>query len=329
MEAKPTPQMKSRLTLIIVAVVIVSALIVAAIYIFTRPTPEDFRVTKDDLSEKVFTTQAKLAPAFNKYAAAFKQAQLKTSSVKKALQATKKEQQSYKDTETAARQAVENLKDSRAAKDRTIGVAINQYAESSEEYIDYFTSLVGDYDEYQVLFASKENVCIDILRSGKSSLSERRDKIKQAVKDCYVAIDRLENSKNVSYSEYASTLENRVKNIETYSVAVAKGEQDYKRFEAEAQKLQTKLSTLSEDASSSEYDELLQEIKTLDKKIKKSQSKFEDGATRYKTTVQELPELYENVFTKSVVQQTELLSKLVDVRKRTLTTVLDDKLLAQ
>jgi len=321
------PRTKSLAAVILGSILILGALVAVIVYAATRPNTSDFRTARYNLIEKASDTQTKLAPAFDAYTISFKQVQNQTSSIKKATDGSVKERREYHKAEAAARQAIQNLKNSRVANDSAGGIAVRQYVEASEEYVDYFASLLDFYDEFNVLFSKQEKVCIDVLVGKTSSLDERKNKLKSAAKDCYPALERLKESGNTSYVEYAATVKSRIKSLEEYSVAIAKGEQDYKRFESEQKALQKRLADTPEDAPASQYSELLKDVKELDGKIKRSQSAFETAGSRYKSTVEQLPDLYGDVFADAVPKRIKILNSLTDVRKNTLIAVLDGKLL--
>ncbi len=322
-----TPRTLLRIGFIAAIVLAVCAVVGAVIYAVTRPTMADFTAARKHQVTQVATADEKLVPAFNAYLSAFKQAQNQTDSIEKAKEAAAKEQKAYQDAVAKADQAAKALQKNRASNDSDVGVAVRQYVQASQELRDYYSSLLNGYDEYSAIFTSKEKLCSDVLVGATANLAERRDKLQQAVKDCYPALARLKESGNITYIEYATTLENAIKNLEKYSVAVAKGESDYKKFEAQQQELQAKAAALSASGSKEEYEKLQGQIEDLNDKISQSQSDFTSAASHYKSTVDELPKLYGAVYSESVPKQLKTLNSLVDVRKKVLVAVLDDKLL--
>lgn len=317
-----------QIVLIIVAAVGLAALVAAATFLLTRPNETDYKAANDSLMPAALEAQSKLPGAANVYFAAFSKAQTDTGSSSQATKATTNEKEAYEKAETAARNTLEELVSSRAANDGETSVAARQFADASNSYIDYFGNLVDSYGVYRGLFdASDSKSCKGILVGETDSLTERRDLLAKAIKNCRVVIEKLKSSGNTSYEDYAIKMDRRLTRLEDYSVGTAAGEKDYQRFTTELKSAQQKLAALeAKNASDKEYNTLTIEIKKLNAELAQSKSNFESAASGYISIVKELPDTYGAIFEESVPARQKSLESLKDIRSQELDITLKDKL---
>lgn len=292
-----------------------------------RPSHSDFEALQNKEVKNVVDATKEIKPAYNEYVRAFMQSLIETKAVDKAELSAKKQKTKLNDTVAATHKAVATLRKSKAANDQTVGTEVDNFTQATEQYAHYYRTLADSHDEFTALFDAKENICYDIFVGKTDDFAQRQSKLKAAVKDCYPALSQLKKSGNVSYYEYAQAIENRIKKLEKITEAVVKGEADYKRFEAEHKKLQQELDAAGKSASSDKYNQLLEQVKTLNEKMKQSRTDFEAAATSYPHVTKEITKLYETQYNEVVPKQTELLNSLIEARYKTLSAVVEDKLL--
>jgi len=321
---KPT----KRIVLIAALVATIVALISVIVFVVTRPTEADYKTASDSLLPKAMDAQAKLPAAANAYFKAFGDAQNSTGSAKKASQATTDELKTYEKAKSAARSTAEDLTESHITNDSETGMATRQFADASNDYIDYFSTLVGSYGLYKDLFDDQSKICSDIFVGDTASFAERSKRLSEAAKDCHTALTKLEKSGNASYVDYAIKMDRQLTQLEGYSVGAAKGEKEYQQFTVEFETAQKKLAALdAKGASDKEYNALKADIEDTNDRIKQSKSSFESAASRYVSTVKGLPKLYAAVFDESVPARLKSLKSLTDNRSQVLEITLDDKLI--
>lgn len=324
---------KGRKGLVVLAGVIVLLLLIAsAVVAVTNASRQQDRDSllqlKDEQLKTLLDARGKLPPAVNTYIAAYKKAHLAAGSRDKAEQDSKKEHDEFKQAEASARNAMGTLNAGRGAGGGGVSDAIAQYEDSYLGFVDYMTGLVDSYPHYHTLFGESGESCQGIFIGSKATnLTERKTLLTEAAGVCRSATDKLGQSKNPTYAEYALRVENRVRLLEVDATSTAQAEDDIKAFTATKDQLVQKVEeATARKAPDAELLGLADEAKSLNKAIKASNSEFSFAAKRYTKTVKEMPSLLEDVFSKHVADEMKHFDSVIPLRSKVLEAVIDDLL---
>ena len=324
---------KNRKGYIVLASVVVLLLLIATVIVtvtnVTREQERDSLVQlKDGQLKTLLDARSKLPPAANAYLAAYKEAQNAGGTREKAEQDSTEERDTFKQAEASARDALGALKAGRGTGEDQVGDAVAQFEDSYLGFIDYMAGLVDSYPEYDALFRKGEEGCQGIFIGDRTSnLNERKDLLTKAAGVCRSATEKLGQSKNSTYAEYAGRVENRVKQLEVDAAATATAEQNVEAFTATKDQLVKKVDEATKrNAPDEELLAIADELKSLNQTITANRSEFDFAAKRYTKTVKEMPSLLEDVFSTHVPAEMKYYDSVVPMRLEVLKAVVDDEL---
>lgn len=318
--------------LVVLAGVIVLLLIASAVVIVTNVARQQDRASlvqlKDEQLDTLRDASSTLQPAVNAYLAAYVEAYVAAGSRDEAEQGSKKERDAFTKAEASARDAMETVKASRGAGDAEVGDAIAQYEDSYLGFVDYLAGLVDSYPQFHSLFGEGDENCQGIfVGSRATTLNERKDLLAEAADICRSATEKLGNSTNPTYVEYARRVDNRVRQLELDSTVTAKAEKSLEEFTATKDQLVQKADEAeARNASEEELFDLADEVESLSSEIAASEAEFDFAADRYTTTVKEMPTLLEEVFSTHVAGELEHFDSVIPLRLTVLKAVIEDRL---
>jgi hypothetical protein len=322
---------KSNKSFLLVAGVIVLLLLIASAFVtathVARQQDRDSLVqVKNEQLVTLRDAQGKLQPAVNTYLAAYKKAHLAAGTRDKAEQDSKEEHDAFKEAEASAREAVATLKAARGAEEGELRDAIAQFEDSYLGYVDYMAGLVDSYPQFLTLFGESNEGCKGIfVGSPGASLTERANLLTKAAGICRSATEKLGQAKNPTYADYALRVQNRVNQLEIDGAATAKAEQSLGPFNASKDQLTQKVNdAYARNASEQELLAIADELKAMNDQIKANKSEFDFAAKRYKKTVEEMPSLLEDVFSKHVPDEMKYFESVIPIRLAVLESVIDD-----
>ena len=324
---------KSNKRFLLVAGVIVLLLLIASAFVaVTQVARQQDRDSLVQLKNEQLVTlrdaQSKLQPAVNTYLAAYKKAQLAAGSREKAEQDSKKELDAFKEAEASAREAMRTVKAARGAEEGELKDAIAQFEDSYLGFVDYMAGLVDSYPQFQALFGEENEGCKGIfIGSRAANLTERATLLTEAAGICRSATEKLGESKNPTYVDYALRVKNRVSQLETDGAATAKAEQSLGPFNESKDQLTKKVDDANaRNASAEELLAIADELKAMNDQIKANKSEFDFASKRYKKTVEAMPSLLEDVFSKHVPDEMKYFESVIPIRLAVLESVIDDAL---
>ena len=323
---------KSRKIFLLVAGVIVLLLLTASAFVtVTHVARQQDRDSLVQLKNEQLVTlrdvQSKLQPTLNAYLAAYKKAHL-AGGRDKAEQDSKKELDAFKEGEASAREAMGTMKAAHGAEEGELSDAIAQFEDSYLGFVDYMAGLVDSYPQFHTLFGEDNEGCQGIfIGSRGANLTERANLLTDAADTCRSATEKLGQSKNPTYVYYALRVQNRVSQLEIDGAATAKAEQSLGPLTASTDQLKKKADdALARNASEQELLDIADELKGMNEQIKANKSEFDFAAKRYKKTVEEMPSLLEDVFSKHVPDEMKYFESVMPIRLDVLESVIDDAL---
>jgi hypothetical protein len=261
------------------------------------------------------------------YLAAYKKAHL-AGGRDKAEQDSKKELDAFKEAEASAREAMGTLKTARGVDERELTDAIAQFEDSYVGFVDYMAGLVDSYPQFHGLFGEGNDGCQGIFIGGRAAnLTERATLLTEAAGICRSATEKLRQSKNPTYADYALRVQNRVNQLEIDGAASAKAEQSLGPFNASKDQLTQKADdAFARNASEQELLAIADELKGMNDQIKANKSEFDFAAKRYKKTVEEMPSLLQDVYSKHVPDEMKYFESVIPIRLTVLESVIDNAL---
>jgi hypothetical protein len=323
---------KSNKRFLVVAGVIVLLLLIAAAFVaVTQVARQQDRDSLVQLKNEQLVTlrdaQSKLQPTLNAYLAAYKKAHL-AGGRDRAEQDSKKEFDAFKEAEASAREAMGTTKAAHGAEQGELSDAIIQYEDSYLGFVDYMAGLVDSYPQFHTLFGEDNEGCKGIFVGSRgASLTERANLLAEAAGICRSATEKLRQSKNPTYVHYALRVQNRVSQLEIDGAATAKAEQSLGPLTASTDQLKKKADdAMARSASEQELLAIADELKGMNEQIKANKSEFDFAAKRYKKTVEEMPSLLQDVFSKHVPDEMKYFESVMPIRLNVLESVIDDAL---
>lgn len=312
-----------RIALVVAAVIATVAVILAVIFITTRPNQDDLKASKTQVSDAV-EARRELAPAVNEYLAAFKAAYNKSKSADKAKEAAKPEYAAFKKAAAKASASAKVLTDNRASNDSDVGTSIRQFTEDYDAEVAYYTGLVDVYADYTILFAQDADRCAGIFVGQSDGLADRKRQLDAAAKQCYSALNELKQSSSSAYAEYAKKVERRVKRMQSDAAATVEAEKKLKEYQERATDYQRQYDAAKKrNAPATEIQALADELKEFNAEISQNRANFDYAAKSYLDTVKEMPSLYADVYGKDVPAKLKYYSQLIDFRSKVLEHVID------
>jgi hypothetical protein len=322
----------SKIFLVVAGVIVLLLLIAAAFVAVTQVTRQQERDSLVQLRNEQLVTlrdaRSKLQPTLNTYFSAYKKAHLAAGSRDKAEQDSKKELDAFKEAEASAREAMRTITAAHGADEGELSDAIAQFEDSYLGYVNYMAGLVDSYPQFQELFGEENEGCQGIFIGSKgANLTERANLLTEAAGICRSATEKLGQSKNPTYVDYALRVQNRVSQLEIDGAATAKAEQSLGPLNATLDQMKKKADDAFErNASVQELDDLADELKGMNDQIEANQSEFDFAAKRYKKTVEEMPSLLQDVFSKHVPDEMKYFESVMPIRLAVLESVIDDAL---
>lgn len=324
---------KSRTGFVVVAsVVVLLVLIATAVAAVTNVARQQDRdsllLLKDEQLKTLVDARSKLQPAANTYIDAYKKARLTAGSQDKAEQDSKNEHDAFKQAEASARDAMGTLKAGRGVREGEVAEAIAQFEDSYLGFVDYMAGMVDSYPQFYRLFGENDESCQGIFVGSRAgNLNERKNLLIEAATICRSATEKLGQSKNSTYVEYARRVEKRVRQIEIYATATAKAEENVKSLTSQVNQLAQKSNdALQRNSSEEELLKIADELKQMNAQIKAVKSEFDFASKRYLSTVKGMPSLLEDVFSKHVSAETKYYDSVIPIRASVLEAVIDDAL---
>lgn len=321
-------QHKTRNILVVALVLLLVAAVTALIVFLSRlPNQQDYQLAKDSQVGAVSSAREAFRPALNEYLAAFKAAYNQSGTPEAASRAAQKQYDAYKQAEGRARAAIGDLEKNPITNDGETGTVVKQLKRDYEAEVTYFTGLVESYPAYTVLFSDKQQQCSGVLVGETSGLADRKQKLDAAAKDCFSALEKLKQSANTTYVDYAKKIERRVKQLQQHAATIVRAEQNNKEYEAQVVVFQQRVSeATARNASDEELNKLTGEMKQLNAKIAENKADFDFASRRYLNTIKEIPTLFGNVYDKDVPAKVKNFEQLHDMRMKVLTLLLESKL---
>ncbi|WP_309108627.1 hypothetical protein [Arthrobacter sp.] len=332
MTTNPIRGKRPKIFLILAGVVVLLLLIAAAFVTVTQVARQQERDSLVQLKNEQLVTlrdaRSKLQPTLNAYLAAYKKAHLAAGSRDKAEQDSKKELEAFKEAEASAREAVRTITTSHGAEEGELSDAVAQFEDSYLGYVDYMAGLVDSYPQFHTLFGDSNDGCKGIfVGSPGDNLAERANLLIEAAGICRSATEKLGESKNPTYVDYALRVQNRVSQLEMDGAATAKAEQSLGPLNATLDQMKKKVDdAYARNASEQELLAIADELKGMNDQIKANKSEFDFAAKRYKKTVEEMPSLLEDVFSKHVPDEMKYFESVMPIRLAVLESVIDDAL---
>ena len=332
MTTNPIRAKRPKKFLILAGVTVLLLSIAAAFVTVTQVARQQERDSLVQLKNEQLVTlrdaRSKLQPTLNPYLAAYKKAHLAAGSRDKAEQDSKKELDAFKEAEASAREAMQTITAAHGAEEGELSDAIAQFEDSYLGYVDYMAGLVDSYPEFHGLFGEENEGCQGIfIGSRGANLTERASLLTEAAGICRSATEKLGQSKNPTYVDYALRVQNRVSQLEIDGAATAKAEQSLEPLNASADQMKKKVDdAYARNASEQELLAIADELKGMNDQIKANKSEFDFAAKRYKKTVEEMPSLLQDVFSKHVPDEMKYFESVMPIRLAVLESVIDDAL---
>lgn len=322
---------KRRPILIAVAIAVVLAVVAAAVVIALTNSAgqqrrESLALLKEDRLTALVEARAKIQPAVNTYLAAYKEARNAPATREDAEKTSGKQREEFQQALDSARDALSDVQTGSGAGGEAdgTGVAVAQLGDSYQAYLDSMEGLVEWYPEFEGLFR-EDGACSGLFVGSKAAnLRERQTLLAQAAVPCREAVNQLKESKNISYVEFARTLDNEVAQLERHAETTAKSEESYNEFVRLKDDYAKKIDdATARNAPDAEYLQLADELKALNTRIKNNRSEFDFAAKRYLSGVKDMPTLVEDVFSKSIPAQVKHHDTVLPVRVQVVKDVID------
>lgn len=319
------------LAVALVLAVVASVVVIAVTNVAGQQRRESLTLMKDERLTALVEARDKVQPAVNAYLAAYKKARNTPASREEAEKNSVKEREEFQQAIASGRAALSDVQaghDSGGEAD-AIGVAVAQLADSYQGYLDSMEGLVESYPQFEGLFREDAGCSGLFVGSKAANLRERQTLLAQAAAPCREAVNDLKQSKNVSYVEFARTLDNEIAQLESHAETTAKSEENYNEFVRLKDEYVKRVDdATARNASEAELLTIADELKALNTRIKNNRSEFDFAAKRYLNGVKEMPTLVEEVFSKNVAAQIKHHDTVIPVRVQVLKDVIDAELAA-
>lgn len=317
------------LTLAVVLALIASAVVISVSTMTAQQRRESLVLLKDERLTTLDEARGKIQPAVNTYLAAYKKARNAPASREEAEKGSAKERDEFQQAINSARTALNEVQtsDTAGAEDKTVSGAVAMLGDSYQAYLDSMEGLVESYPLFEGLFRQDAGCSGLFVGSKAANLRERQTLLAQAAVQCREAVNQLKQSKNVSYVEFARTLDNQIAQLETHAETTAKSEENYNEFVRLKDEYVKKIDdATARNAPDAEYRTIADELKALNTRIKNNRSEFDFAAKRYVNGVRDMPTLVEDVFTKDVADQIKHHDAVIPIRVQVLKDALDAEL---
>ncbi|WP_309073681.1 hypothetical protein [Paenarthrobacter sp.] len=317
------------LAIAVVLAVVASAVVIALTNFAGQQRKESLALLKEDRLTSLVEARGKIQPAVNAYLAAYKKARNVPASREDAEKNSAKERDEFQQAVDSARTALNDVQTGNGAggEAETIAVAITQLGDSYQAYLDSMEGLVESYPQFEGLFREDAGCSGLFVGSKAANLRERQTLLAQAAVPCREAVNQLKKSKNISYVEFARTLDNEIAQLESHAETTAKSEENYNEFVRLKDEYVKKIDdATARNAPEAEYLKIADELKALNTRIRNNRSEFDFAAKRYVSGVKDMPTLVEDVFSKNVAAQIKHHDTVIPVRVQVLKDAIDAEL---
>ncbi|WP_420180314.1 hypothetical protein [Paenarthrobacter sp. TA1.8] len=317
------------LAIAVVLAVVASVVVIALTNFAGQQRRESLALVKDERLTALVEARDKIQPAVNAYLAAYKKARNAPASREDAEKNSAKERDEFQQAVNSARTAMSDVQNGYGAGEETdgIGMAVAQLGDSYQTYLDSMEGLVESYPRFEGLFREDAGCSGLFVGSKAANLRERQTLLAQAAVPCREAVNQLKQSKNVSYVEFARTLDNEIAQLESHAETTAKSEENYNEFVRLKDEYVKKIDdATARNAPEAEYLKFADELKALNTRIKNNRSEFDFAAKRYVSGVKDMPTLVEDVFSKDVAAQIKHHDTVIPLRVQVLKDAIDAEL---
>ncbi|WP_024819817.1 hypothetical protein [Arthrobacter sp. 31Y] len=320
------------LAIAVVLAVVASVVVIALTNFAGQQRRESLALLKDERLNGLVEARDKIQPAVNAYLAAYKKARNVPASREEAEKNSAKERDDFQQAINSARTALSAVQTGNGSSEEAegIGVAVAQLGDSYQAYLDSMEGLVESYPQFEGLFREDGAGCSGLFVGSKAAnLRERQTLLGQAAVPCREAVNQLKQSKNISYVEFARTLDNEIAQLESHAETTAKSEENYNEFVRLKDEYVKKADdATARNASEEELLKIADEVKAFNTRIKNNRSEFDFAAKRYLNGVKEMPTLVEEVFSKNVAAQIKHHDTVIPLRVQVLKDAIDAELAA-
>lgn len=277
---------KRKIFLSVLAVLFIAGVIAAVMFLVTRPKQSDFQTANTQVTE-VKKARDALTPAVNTYLAAYKTAYNESKSTKQATLDTKAEHDAFTQAASEATQAMTDLSKNRIANDSDAGKVVRQLQNDYQAEVTYYTGLVESYPEFTGLFAEgNQSGCSGVFVGEADGLTERKKKLDAAAAKCFMSLESLKKSSNLTYVDYAKKIERRVTRLQSDIAETVKAEQNLKQYEVRAEEYRQQYAeATARGASEQEIQKLADELKVFNAQIADNKAGFDFASQNYLSTV--------------------------------------------
>ncbi len=320
------------LAIAVVLAVVASVVVIALTNFAGQQRRESLALLKDERLNGLVEARDKIQPAANAYLAAYKKARNVPATREEAEKNSAKERDDFQQAINSARTALSAVQTGNGSSEEAegIGVAAAQLGDSYQAYLDSMEGLVESYPQFEGLFREDGAGCNGLFVGSKAAnLRERQTLLGQAAVPCREAVNQLKQSKNISYVEFARTLDNEIAQLESHAETTAKSEENYNEFVRLKDEYVKKADdATARNASEEELLKIADEVKAFNTRIKNNRSEFDFAAKRYLNGVKEMPTLVEEVFSKNVAAQIKHHDTVIPLRVQVLKDAIDAELAA-
>ncbi|PRB42721.1 hypothetical protein CQ020_09025 [Arthrobacter sp. MYb23] len=320
------------LAIAVVLAVVASVVVIALTNFAGQQRRESLTLLKDERLNALVEARDKIQPAANAYLAAYKKARNVPATREEAEKNSAKERDDFQQAINSARSALSAVQTGNGSSEEAegIGVAAAQLGDSYQAYLDSMEGLVESYAQFEGLFREDGAGCNGLFVGSKAAnLRERQTLLGQAAVPCREAVNQLKQSKNISYVEFARTLDNEIAQLESHAETTAKSEENYNEFVRLKDEYVKKADdATARNASEEELLKIADEVKAFNTRIKNNRSEFDFAAKRYLNGVKEMPTLVEEVFSKNVAAQIKHHDTVIPLRVQVLKDAIDAELAA-
>ena len=320
------------LAIAVVLAVVASVVVIALTNFAGQQRKESLALLKDERLNALVEARDKIQPAANAYLAAYKKARNVPATREEAEKNSAKERDDFQQAINSARSALSAVQTGNGSSEEAegIGVAVAQLGDSYQAYLDSMEGLVESYPQFEGLFREDGAGCNGLFVGSKAAnLRERQTLLGQAAVPCREAVNQLKQSKNISYVEFARTLDNEIAQLESHAETTAKSEENYNEFVRLKDEYVKKADdATARNASEEELLKIADEVKAFNTRIKNNRSEFDFAAKRYLNGVKEMPTLVEEVFSKNVAAQIKHHDTVIPLRVQVLKDAIDAELAA-
>ncbi len=320
------------LAIAVVLAVVASVVVIALTNFAGQQRRESLTLLKDERLNALVEARDKIQPAANAYLAAYKKARNVPAAREEAEKSSAKERDDFQQAINSARSALSAVQTGNGSSEEAegIGVAAAQLGDSYQAYLDSMEGLVESYAQFEGLFREDGAGCNGLFVGSKAAnLRERQTLLGQAAVPCREAVNQLKQSKNISYVEFARTLDNEIAQLESHAETTAKSEENYNEFVRLKDEYVKKADdATARNASEEELLKIADEVKAFNTRIKNNRSEFDFAAKRYLNGVKEMPTLVEEVFSKNVAAQIKHHDTVIPLRVQVLKDAIDAELAA-